>query len=40
MENRMMFIAALVALAIVALQSTLFTVKEYERAVLFQFGEF
>jgi membrane protease subunit HflC len=40
MENRMMFIAALVALVIVALQSTLFTVKEYERAVLFRFGEF
>lgn len=40
MENRIIFVALLLALVVVALQSTLFTVKEYERAVLFQFGEF
>jgi membrane protease subunit HflC len=40
MENRLIFLAVLAALVIVLLQSTLFTVKEYERAVLFRFGEF
>ncbi len=41
MENRFsMFLVALVALVFVAAYSTLFTVKEYERAVKFKFGEF
>ncbi len=40
MESRLIFFAAVTALIIVLLQSTLFTVKEYERAVLFRFGEF
>lgn len=40
MENRIIGLAALVALIAYALQSTLFTVKEYERAIMFKFGEF
>jgi len=40
MENRMVFIAVLVAAIVVGAQATLFTVKEYERAVKFKFGEF
>lgn len=40
MENRIVFIAAIVAVVVLSLQSTLFTVKEYERAIKFKFGEF
>lgn len=40
MENRIFGLVALVALITFLLQSTLFTVKEYERAVMFKFGEF
>ena len=40
MENRIMTLAGVIALVAVALQSTLFTVKEYERGVMFKFGEF
>ncbi len=40
MESRLIFFAAIAALLVVVAQSTLFTVKEYERAVVFQFGEF
>lgn len=40
MENRIVTIAAIVALIGFVLQGTLFTVKEYERAVKFKFGEF
>ncbi|MBT8114202.1 MAG: protease modulator HflC [Arenicella sp.] len=40
MENRIITIAAIIALIGFAMQSTLFTVKEYERAIKFKFGEF
>ena len=40
MDNRLFFLAAIGALVAVVLSLSLFTVKEYERAVLFQFGEF
>jgi len=40
MENRIFTVAALVALIGFLAQSTLFTVKEYERAIKFKFGEF
>lgn len=40
MENRIMVLAVLVALVAIGVQSTLFTVKQYERAVMFKFGEF
>ncbi|NND81533.1 MAG: protease modulator HflC [Gammaproteobacteria bacterium] len=40
MENRIFAGAVIAALIGFALQSTLFTVKEYERAIKFKFGEF
>jgi membrane protease subunit HflC len=40
MENRFLGVALLLVLIAFVLQSTLFTVKEYERAVKFRFGEF
>ena len=40
MENRILGIVILIGLIFVTLQSTLFTVKEYERGVKFKFGEF
>lgn len=40
MENRLFGFAILVAFIVFVLSSTLFTVKEYERAVKFKFGEF
>jgi len=40
MENRIFGLAAIVVIVGFALQATLFTVKEYERAVKFKFGEF
>ena len=40
METRIVFLAIVAVVVGVILQSTLFTVKEYERAVKFKFGEF
>jgi membrane protease subunit HflC len=40
MENRIMLLAVVGALVAMLLQSSLFTVKQYERAVMFKFGEF
>jgi len=40
MENRIVFIAVIAVFIGLAMQSTLFTVKEYERAIKFRFGEF
>ena len=40
MEIRIVFVAIIVAVIGFSLQSTLFTVKEYERAIKFKFGEF
>ncbi|MBX2849383.1 MAG: protease modulator HflC [Acidiferrobacterales bacterium] len=40
MENRIFGLAIIVAVVALILQSTLFTVREYERAVKFKFGEF
>jgi len=40
METRIIFFAVVAVLIGVVAQSTLFTVKEYERAVKFKFGEF
>lgn len=40
MENKLFGFAAVIALLAFVLQSTLFTVKEYERGIMFKFGEF
>ena len=40
MENKIIPVAILVAIVGFLLQATLFTVKEYERAIKFKFGEF
>jgi membrane protease subunit HflC len=40
MENRIMLLAVVGALVAMLLQASLFTVKQYERAVKFKFGEF
>ncbi|MFT5573681.1 MAG: membrane protease subunit HflC [Cryomorphaceae bacterium] len=40
MENRIILLAVVGALVAMVLQASLFTVKQYERAVMFKFGEF
>ena len=40
MENKIFGIGIVIAVIVFILQSTIFTVKEYERAVKFKFGEF